>query len=521
MITNENSTDSKSSSNEVQEPEVLVSGEPENERRNVSWDLTNAFGNYFVLIVAQACVAIFSFSSIWLLNKYIGTDGYGTIVAVIAASQIIQVLIGWTTISVSKFGTEEFVATGNISRPFWNRTYFLVLNLVLVLIASLFWFEPISRWLKIQIEFFPFIIAHIIVTIFWLHIQFALQGSKLIRVQGILVALEKFFIFAGLLILCLGGQINWFSAFSAYIFAPGLMILVGIWFLRKLIFPISKLEFGYVRKILVFSLPLLPYSLIGYFSTSYLDVFFISQYLSKTDVGIYSIAYQVTGVVMQIPVLAGSILLPMFVTMQSGNNNDQINVYFTKILPSICFSWTFVCALIATFGGLALPFIFGEKFSEIHILLWIMMATAGISGPSLWGYGVMSNAKSLTYISTIYAIIVASLNVLFNYLLIPRFGLVGSAWSSVIATFFGTLAFVIILNRHLQVKRTGAILATLPIIIGAYLATAYKSVFLALIFTIIAGSLYFVFKRKIIFEVFITLRQRLFSQISFLNKDKV
>jgi O-antigen/teichoic acid export membrane protein len=521
VITNENSTDSKSKLKEVQEPGVLISGEPENERRNVKWDLNNAFGNYFVLIIAQACVAIFSFSSIWLLNRYIGTDGYGTIVAVIAASQIIQVLISWTTISVSKFGTEEFVATGSISKSFWNRTYFLVLNLILVICASFFWFEPLSRWLKIQIEFFPYIIAHIVVTIFWLHIQFALQGSKLVRVQGILVAFEKFLIFAGLLILCLSSQINWFSAFSAYIFAPFLMVLVGMWFLRELIFPVSKLEFSYVRKILIFSFPLLPYSLIGYFSTSYLDVFFISQYLSKTDVGIYSIAYQVTGIVMQIPVLAGSILMPMFVTMQSNtDHNDQINAYFTKILPSICFAWTFVCALIATFGGLTLPFIFGEKFSDIHILLWIMMATAGILGPVLWGYGVMSNAKSLTYISTINAIIVALLNVFFNYLLIPRFGLIGCAWASVISNFFGTLAFIIIMNRYLQVKKSGVVLATLPIIIGAYFATAYNNIFLTLIFTIIACYFFFIFKRNVIFEVFIILRQRLFSQISFFNKGK-
>lgn len=472
--------------------------EAENERRNVNWDLTNAFGNYFVLIAAQICVAVFSFSSVWLLNKYIGTDGYGIIVAVIAASQIIQVLVTWTSVSVSKFSTEEFVATGIIAKPFWNRTYFLILNMALVLIGSYVWFEPLSEWLKIQTEFFPYIVAHIIFVIFWLHVQLALQGSKLLRVQGILVAAEKLSIFVCLLILCLSSQITWFSAFSAYIIAPALMILVGMWYLRKLIFPISRIEFGYIRKILIFSLPLLPFSVVGYFSTSYLDVFFISQYLSKTDVGVYAVANQIAGIVMQFPVLAGGILLPMFVTMQLDDQNDQSALYFTKILPSICFAWTFVCAFTATVGGFVLPLIFGEKFSEIYIILWVMMAAAGISSPGLWGYGSMSNAKSLTYISTIYAVIIGSLNVFFNYLLIPRFGLIGCAWASVISIFFGTSAVVILMNKHLSLKRTGAIEATLFILIGAFTATFYKTNILSFVAAVI-GSLLFaiVYRRKI------------------------
>jgi Na+-driven multidrug efflux pump len=132
----------------------------------------------------------------------------------------------------------------------------------------------------------------------------------------------------------------------------------------------------------------------------------------------------------------------------------------------------------------------------------------------------MSNAKSLTYISTVYAIVIASLNVSFNYLLIPRFGLIGCAWASVIANFFGTLVAVIMLNKSLQIKKIGAILATLPIIIGACFATAYNKTFLALAFTIIFSFFYFVFNRKIIFDVFIIFRHRIFSRFSLFNKDK-
>lgn len=485
------------------------------ERQNVNWDLQNAFGNYFVLILAQGCVALFSFSSVWLINKYLGTDGYGNIIAVIAASQIIQVLITWTTVSVSKFSTEEFVATGSTSKPFWNRTYFLIPNLIIVLLASFLWFEPLSRWLKIQPEFFPYIVAHIVVTIFWLHIQFALQGSKLLKAQGILTAFEKIAIFLVLLFLCLSGQISWFSGLAAFILAPCLMILAGFWQLRNLVFPISGINFSYIKKMLTFSLPLLPFSLVGYFSTSYLDVFFISQYLSKTEVGIYSVASQIAGIVMQFPILAGNILMPMFVTMHSTENNAQSDIYLSKVLPFICFGWTLVCAFSAAVGGFALPIIFGEKFADVYVLLWIMMTTASISSPVLWGYGAMSNAKSLTYVATVSAFTAALLNIIFNFLLIPRFGLIGCAWATVISSFFSTLVVLGLMNKHLHLRKTWAIQASLPIVFGACFITLKNANSGALLITILASLIFTAFYRKKVFEAFNIVRQ-IFSS-KFLN----
>ncbi|MEP7039297.1 MAG: oligosaccharide flippase family protein [Acidobacteriota bacterium] len=486
-----------------------------NERQNADWDLRYAFRNYSTLVVTQIVSAFFSFASVWLATRYLGTEGYGGIVVVIAASQVAQIFVNWTCVALARFGVEEFVEDGNINKSFWARSLIFLPNTLVFLAFSFLWLPIISNWLKLPPEAWWFVVGHFIASSIWLHVQHSIQGAKLPRLQGVLLAIERILIFSALLILALSGKIDYLSAIAAYIFAPFLMTFVGLFELRKLVSWRIEIDKALLKKMIKFSVPLIPFSLIGYFSTSYLDVFFISQYLSKTDVGIYSIAYQVSGIAMQIPVLAGSILLPMFVTMQSKTDHDnQINVYFTKILPSICFAWTFVCALIATFGGLALPLIFGEKVSDIHILLWIMMATAGISGPVLWGYGVMSNAKSLTYISTIYAIVIASLNVLFNYLLIPRFGLIGCAWASVIANFFGTLVVVIILNKSLQIKKIGAILAVSPILIGAYFATIYNNAFLALTFTIIAGFLYFLFNRKVIFEVFIIFRKRTFSQFN-------
>ena len=78
------------------------------------------------LVLAQGGSAFFAFASVWLLTRSLGSEGYGGVVAVIAASQMVQVLLNWTTTAVVRFGVEEFVETGKIARTFWLRFFILV-----------------------------------------------------------------------------------------------------------------------------------------------------------------------------------------------------------------------------------------------------------------------------------------------------------------------------------------------------------------------------------------------------------
>ena len=102
---------------------------------------------------------------------------------------------------------------------------------------------------------------------------------------------------------------------------------------QKAFFVEVQLDSGIIKKLLRFSVPLIPYSLIGYFSTNYLDAIFISQYLTKADLGIYSVAYQMNGILMQFPLLAGSLLLPLFVTLETGGDSGRVKSYMQGSCP--------------------------------------------------------------------------------------------------------------------------------------------------------------------------------------------
>ncbi|MFM9903066.1 MAG: polysaccharide biosynthesis C-terminal domain-containing protein [Pyrinomonadaceae bacterium] len=448
-------------------------------RRSSSWDIRNAPRNYISLVIFQVGSALFSFAAVWLITRHLGSEGYGGIVAVIAASQVAQIFVTWTGVAVVRFGVDEFVETAKIARTFWVRLFVLVINLALVLSLSQFWFAPLSVWLKLTPDSFWLVVAHFVVTAFWLHIQMSLQGAKLPRVQGFLLMVERLVIFIGLLGLLVADKFEFTGIVIVYIFAPGVMILVGSFKLRRYINSRFSIDRAFLWKIFAFSLPLLPFSLAGYFSGSYFDAVFISSLLSTKDLGIYSVSTQINGLALQLPTLANTLLLPLFVTLTRETEGQRTFNYFRDVLPTITLGWGMACTLFAFVGYFGIPLVFGPEFTASTLPLWILLTASTIGIPSAIGYSALSNATSTTYISMIAAILSSIANVAGNFILIPKFGIAGCALATLIAYLVSVLTFGVILNRTAKMPLSWTHFAVLPAVIGTVIASVWNAPFLA------------------------------------------
>lgn len=445
-------------------PPHLATDDP---RRSADWDLRCGPQNYLALVGSQAASSALSFAAIWLATRMLGSAGYGGIAAMLAASQCIsQVAVQWTALSVSRYGCEEFVQTGRVARTFWTRLLILVLNLLLVLVTSAWWLPPMARWLTIPPAAHPLILTHFLATAFWVHVQQTLQATKLPRLHGTLLAAERAQIVLILVALFFVGRASLLSVMWAYILAPLSASGIGLWRLRALV---SGLGFdrSLLKQILRFSLPLVPYSVVGYLFTNHLDAFFITRFLSKSHLGIYAVAYQLMGTLMQLPVLAGSLLLPLFVTLQVNGREDPVIRYLRDVLPLLTLVWSTLCAIAAAVGGILAPYIFGASFREVTWLLFPLMAAAAFAGPWLMGFAPASNAQSATYITTAIGAAAAVTNVALNVLLIPRFGLLGCAWATVAA--YGVMSLVgeYLTCHRLSSRPSWTMLATSPALTAA------------------------------------------------------
>lgn len=463
---------------------------PEVERRSVDWDLRQGPKNYLSLVAAQIASGLLSFVSVWLATQLLGSTGYGGVVAIIAASQAIgQLAVHWTAASLSRYGVQEFVQTGSISKPFWTRFWILVPNAVLVLATSWLWLPFLSSLLKLPPQAYMLVLAHFLTNALWIHVQQGLQGAKLIRLQGSLLTLERVIVFLVILACVISGQASFLRIALAYILAPIVASAAGFWAMRQLIFPIAGLDRDLLRQMLKFSLPVLPASLVGYMSTNYLDAFFITHYLSGAHLGVYAVVYLISGTSLQLPLLVGSVLIPLFITLQIDGSDDRARRFMLNGLPLLTLMWGVACSFVAAFGSYIFPQIFGEQFREMGKLLWPLMAAAALAGPLLMGYAPFSHSKSVTYIAMLAAIASALVNVVLNFLLIPRFGLVGCAWATTIAFALHLVVVIVLVHWRLLSGRSWTFLAVLPPVVGALCASVYAVSFIALGVTLVLCAL--------------------------------
>ena len=457
------------------------------ERQTAGWDLRNAFRNYSTLVAAQIAVALFSFASVWLVTRQLGTDGYGGVVAVIAASQIAQIFVNWTGISLARYGVEEFVESGQITRSFWARTAIFLPNTLILLLCGPLWLPIVSTWLKLPSEAIWFVAAHFAASAVWLHVQQAMQAAKLPRLQGIMLAAERMLIFAGLAGLTAAGRLDGLTAIATYIAAPVLMTVAGLFAIRGSFSWRIELKTDTIAKLLRFSLPLVPYSLIGYFSTNYLDAIFISQYLSRADLGVYSVAYQINGILLQFPLLAGTLLLPLFVTLRSSGKSDRVMTYMEDLLPLL----TFIGGLIAVCSALVLtyliPLVFGAQAGPAVIIFWILISSAVLTIPTIIGFAPFTNAVSATYVASLLALVSSVVNLAANYILIPRYGLKGCAWATVLAYGASVLVAIIIGRVRFSLRHRWTIPAFVPVLAASAYASATGDLLTAFIFAIAAA----------------------------------
>lgn len=467
-----------------------------NERQSANWDLQNAFRNYSTLVVTQIAVAFFSFASVWLATRYLGTEGYGGIVAVIAASQIAQIFVNWTALGLARFGVEEFVENGRINKSFWARNFILLPNTILLLATSILWVPLVSSWLKLPAEAGWYIVAYFAAMTFWFHVQNALQGAKLPRLQGVLLVVERFLIFLVLLILVMTGKINYLSALLAYIIAPLLASIAGLFQLRKLISWRVEFDLGWLKKMLSFSIPLIPFSIVGYFSSTYIDAIFISQYLPKSELGVYSVAYQIAGILMQFPLLAGSLLMPLFVTLRTNKQEETVNKYMQDVLPVVTLIWGLGCVLFAVCTAYLLPLVFGVELARSSDILLILAISSAVNAPILLGYAPFINAVSATYISTVLNVALALTNLVGNFILIPKYGLIGAAWATNLGYGASLLVTFALVHYKFPLRRVWTLQALVPIILSLAAASWTGSLLLALVTVLLSTFLLTLLHRK-------------------------
>jgi O-antigen/teichoic acid export membrane protein len=188
--------------------------------------------------------------------------------------------------------------------------------------------------------------------------------------------------------------------------------------------------------------------------------------------------------------------MPLFVTLQVDGQEDRAKRFVSDVLPVFSLLWGVLCAFAAVFGSYLLPVLFGPAFRPIESLLWPLMAGAVMVAPVLMGYAPFSSSRSVTYIAMIGAVVAAVVNVILNFFLIPRFGLLGCAWATATAQAMNMIVVVLLVHSRLRVARTWPFWAVIPSVVAAGYASLFEAYFAALLPLLLMSAALILFYRK-------------------------
>lgn len=160
-----------------------------------------------------------------------------------------------------------------------------------------------------------------------------------------------------------------------------------------------------------------------------IDIYFIEYFMGNKPLGIYSLAATLATHLILIINVVIPLLLPKLATI--NNTNKRI-----KKLRNIIFYALILLVLINLgfyfLGKWFIVLVFGDKYLDSVIIIQILlMATSVLSLETILAqyYAFIGKIKFLIY----YWVITLLLNIILNYLWIPKYGIEGAAWASFIS----------------------------------------------------------------------------------------
>jgi len=264
-----------------------------------------------------------------------------------------------------------------------------------------------------------------------------LNRRKVFVISGLVGSVGNYLI--AILLISLG--YSYYALIYASIFINIIMVLF-FWIQNKQFFLRGKFDKKIAKELFKIGLPLVP-TFVIYWVYNSMDRIMITNFLGTSELGIYAIGSKVAHISQLIYMaFAGGWQYFAFSTMKDGDQVDLTSrvfeylgiisfAFFLLILPFNQLIFNLFFEGDYTKGSIVFPYLF------LSPLLLMLFQTAGNQ--------FLVVKKS--YLSTLSLSIGAGLNVLLNYFLIPRIGIVGASMATLIGYVTSVIIVVLITQK--------------------------------------------------------------------------
>ncbi len=217
----------------------------------------------------------------------------------------------------------------------------------------------------------------------------------------------------------------------AYILSASTGAIVGIFMLRK---QFAKL-FSAFRKTLVSpivrsALPIALLAVVGAFMLN-VDILMIGFYRTATDVGLYSASQKIVQILYMLPAILATTLYPVFSRLAGQRNKKGARYVVERGLTAVL-----LIAMPLAMGGIILAkpilyFLYGAEYVPATLVFQLLMLTPLLVFPGIiFNNFIIAHDRQKRLAP--FAVGASIGNVVLNAILIPIWGIVGSAVASVV-----------------------------------------------------------------------------------------
>lgn len=371
---------------------------------------------YALFIAAQGLRILFSGLAMATLARYLGPDGLGRWAMITAAAMLLHLLfLSWMQQDpFVKFGREEWLKTGRMSRTWMARLPVMAVGFVLACLlltpaasqwtGALFRLNPTERWLALA---------------FLASVALSAEMQSIFQATGLMRRLALVPVAVALGTVCLYGFL--FHTSVAHDRLPAallgtVLITTLAWAIGGIIgFPRSALgltrwDGQLTRAMVSYAWPMLPAALLGYI-VNWANQVLLRRALTEGDVGIYQSGFQVHTLLMGLAVPLTTLILPKLIGKQLEDSNASLR-YVRTIAPAIFALWLVVMIPAITLLPALFALVFGQRFTPgIPVLIALLVSTPLCALGQLYTllYTVHSKMREILYISMVMVVIHLSL----------------------------------------------------------------------------------------------------------------
>lgn len=393
-----------------------------------------------------------------------------------AATFLNQLFLHWTQSITQRFGRGEWSATRRLDGVWAMRWPSLVLGLGMILCAltllpfdwaqRFYGLDYERRWYVLPVAITLWVMSEVQSTQQVSHRFSALAWAPIVADLGLLLCI-------GLLAYTarIGGKPDFDTAIGAII-ATSLALWCG-WLVREL--SLTRIawrlpDFERWRRAAGFAIPLVPGFLVAYLS-EWCDYFLIQHFFGAHALGLFHPAFQYMLILIGLPTAVVSVLLPRVTTAFDRNGKLEIRKLISRTAPQLFLLWGLFSLVAAAVMPGILLLLLGVQYEESSgVLQVLLVAVPGAMSQHLCYLACFVQGRLWQATVGLFGLKLL-VNVGVSLVLLPHFGVVGSAMGAALSYILLQWAFLLDQRRHLEVP-TGPVFVALLLVQSAGIALA-------------------------------------------------